>query len=191
MNIFEGSRRIVKAIAALWVVGFAVAAFFTQSTLHVQYKVLTFNGAPYLQSKSNCGDDDAFEWGAPIFTTPKGTVVSPSLCFEARGGFRDKDGRELKLVPYKVDRVTDKIWGNEKYSTDVSNYTKEYARKFSAPVEDYPKLDQMGKANWWSTIIDGAALMVGGLVFLFVTTFIIGWVARGFMGIPKGKDSKE
>jgi hypothetical protein len=33
--------------------------------------------------------------------------------------------------------------------------------------------------------------MIGGLVFLYLLTVTLGWVVRGFMGIPKGQDSKQ
>jgi hypothetical protein len=191
MNIFEGSRRIATATAVIWVAGFAIAAFNVEGTAYARYKVITVNGSAHLQSKSTCADEDAFEWTTPDFKTPNGTNVDISLCFEAKDWFTNKDGAKLRLVPYKSDPVTQKIWGDDKYSTNVSNYTKEYARQFVVPAADYAKLDQLGRAAWWSSIKEGALWMIGGLVFLYLLTVTLGWVVRGFMGIPKGQDSKQ
>jgi hypothetical protein len=33
-------------------------------------------------------------------------------------------------------------------------------------------------------------LFGGGLVFIWAFTWIVGWITRGFMGIPRGQDSK-
>lgn len=191
MNIFEGSRRIATAIAVIWVAGFAIAAFNVNGTAYAHYRVITVNGSAHLQTQRNCADDDAFEWSTPAFTTPKGTYVDISLCFEAKDWFTDKDGSKLRLVPYKSDPVTNKIWSADKYSTNVSNYTKEYARRFHPSTDDYTKLDQLGRAAWWSSIKEGALWMLGGLVFLFFLTVTLGWVVRGFMGIPKGQDTNQ
>ena len=32
---------------------------------------------------------------------------------------------------------------------------------------------------------------ISGLLFLWAFTWVIGWVVRGFMGIPRGQDKKE
>jgi hypothetical protein len=32
--------------------------------------------------------------------------------------------------------------------------------------------------------------LVGGLAFIWAFTWVVGWIARGFMSIPLGQDSK-
>lgn len=39
---------------------------------------------------------------------------------------------------------------------------------------------------WWGT----AKLALGGLLAIWLTTSLIGWVVRGFAGIPRGQDRK-
>ena len=36
-----------------------------------------------------------------------------------------------------------------------------------------------------------ASVVLGGLLFILVFTWVIGWIVRGFMGIPRGQDQKN
>ncbi len=35
-----------------------------------------------------------------------------------------------------------------------------------------------------------ASVAFGGLLFILVFTWVVGWIVRGFMGIPRGQDKK-
>ena len=47
------------------------------------------------------------------------------------------------------------------------------------------------KVAWWSELEAYAIWFLGGIFILFIFTLATGWVARGFLGIPTGKDYKE
>jgi len=37
----------------------------------------------------------------------------------------------------------------------------------------------------------GAGWLISGLLFLWAFTWVTGWIVRGFMDIPKGRDHRE
>lgn len=39
-------------------------------------------------------------------------------------------------------------------------------------------------------IYRSAMIGLGGLAFIWVFTWVVGWIVRGFRGIPRGQDSK-
>jgi len=41
-----------------------------------------------------------------------------------------------------------------------------------------------------SDLIMTAGIAFGGVLFILVFTWAIGWIIRGFMGIPRGQDKK-
>ena len=43
-------------------------------------------------------------------------------------------------------------------------------------------------ANWQDKIFLNSFSMTGGLVFLFIFSWSVGWIIRGFAGIPSGQD---
>ncbi|PUE12246.1 hypothetical protein [Limnohabitans sp. T6-20] len=186
MNIFEGSRRIAKITAGLWITGFAIAAFNVSDTAYVTYLVPTFNAAPVLSSDDSCPNDSYKDYSIQNTKTPSGTDVNITLCFEATDGF--DEGR--RLVPYKIATDSKLIWGSDKYSNEVRDYAKKYISNFRVNVADYERIDRKGNSRWWSQVKEGATIMIFGLVFLFALVHAVGWIVRGFMGIPKGQDSK-
>lgn len=58
-----------------------------------------------------------------------------------------------------------------------------------------PKADEKWiDGQWWSLVMKeiglGALGAVSGLLFLFAFTWTMGWIVRGFMGIPRGQDHR-
>lgn len=186
MNIFEGSRRIALAIAALWVGGFVIAGLNTETKAYATYIVSGYNAQAFLKIDGGCSNDGFNDFWSYHGKTAKGTAVTASLCFEATDGFQG--GK--RLVPYKLDAVTNKVWGNDSWSADVREYAKKYREKFQLPSADFDLLDTMARNRWWTEIKEGFSWMIGGLFIFYVVVLAIGWVVRGFMGIPKGMDYK-
>jgi len=42
----------------------------------------------------------------------------------------------------------------------------------------------------FSSIADYIGSLAGGLIFVWAFTWGVGWIVRGFMGIPRGSDQK-
>lgn len=193
-NSFEGARRIAKLVAALWILGWIVAAFTSSSSVWGVTYQIAGPGAVPIRVESGCDTaDDASE--SLSRTTSKGTYVALTLCFK-HSVF--DDGR--KLIPYLLDKGTYddileskivKVRGNEKYSTDVLNYTRSVASSFKLSKSDEEWIDAQG----WSVRLKefgwGALWVIGGLVFIWGFSLAVGWIVRGFRGIPQGQDRRE
>jgi hypothetical protein len=80
--------------------------------------------------------------------------------------------------------------GNEKYSTEVSNYTKMVANGFRLTKADEEWADSKLWPARWENIKEGLLATVAGLAFLWIFSWGVGWIVRGFAGIPTGQDMR-
>lgn len=181
MNVFEGARRIVKILAGLWVLGCVGYAFTINPYANVTYVVSAVHQPPSLM-KTSCPDNAASEtnWD---FKTKKGNQVTVTLCFLPSLDFV---GAKTPLIPYVA--ADGKIYGNEKYSSGVMTYTKDVMKRFSLPSEDHDSLDTQARDKWWSALWVNVQVLVAGLIFIFGLAWCVGYVVRGFMGVPRGSD---
>jgi hypothetical protein len=46
-------------------------------------------------------------------------------------------------------------------------------------------------ADWLKGGIGVLVMLLGGLVSLYLLSLVTGWITRGFLGIPRGKDSRN
>jgi len=70
----------------------------------------------------------------------------------------------------------------------------EAARRFSKLVASIWIIGWIIKAlneGMQSNPIVFASVVFGGILFILVFTWVIGWIMRGFMGIPRGQDQKN
>lgn len=177
VNIFEGARRISLLIGALWVVGWGAHAVFSEPYSRVTYSVLWL-GVPFVSGV--CPDDAAAEYINR--KTPWGEDVNVELCFLAS----ETDNGEM-LVPY-ADAGEGKAWMGRKYSTEVQQYTESVARKFQLTpegIEAFESIQRKALLEQWGV---AAMSLFGGLAVGWAVVAAIGWIVRGFMGIPRGQD---
>jgi hypothetical protein len=188
MNIFEGSRRIAMLVGASILVVSIFNAFTIGKDIYVYYKIENIGSTPVLAESglSECQDDAYREYSVKKTTLPSGIMVSTTLCFPTVSGFKGGE----KLIPYKMDKTSGLMWGADKYNNLVRDYAKEVANEFQIPVADHKKLESISSANWWRDFKAGFMLTAAGLVVLYIFTLGVGWIVRGFMGIPHGQDSK-
>lgn len=183
INVFEGARRIAKLFAAIWVIGWIVAAFYVSPSINVTYKIVGPGKAP-VRLTEGCPSDSAREYRS--IKTNSGTEAWVTLCFFAISA---EDG--TSMIPFYVDPETKALWGKEKYSTEVSQYTNRVAASFTISQADGEWID----SQWWPQFLkelgEGALVAIGGLLFLWTFTWGTGWIVRGFMSIPRGKDRRE
>jgi hypothetical protein len=184
INPFEGARRITRFVQALWVLIVGAFVVIDAPNATATYHT-TGPGRPFLLSPDgfSCGYyEDATEY--VYRTTPAGTDVRVTLCFQAASF---SDGR--RLVPYMLGS-DGQSWGNTTYSSEVSAYTEQRAGQFTLPEADGPELDQ----RWWNAQFGhwktGAIVAAGGCVVLWFFSTIVGWIVRGFMSIPMGQDTR-
>lgn len=183
INIFEGARRITKLIAAIWIIGWLVAAFNVSPSTSVTYQIARPGAVPVLTTEK-CPSDSATEYDHK--ETKSGTKAWVTLCFLA---ITADDGS--KVIPYRADPVKSQWWVERKYSSEVSEYTHRIATSFSIPPSDEARID----SQWWPSFLkelgQGALGAIGGLLFLWAFAWTMGWIVRGFMGIPRGSDCRK
>lgn len=181
INIFEGARRLsVIAYIAIVIVGI-IWAFNDEPYVSIRYRVPSFGVTPI--KVDACDETDEAQF--PTVRTSSHRLVHVTLCF---AGFKMDNSQEL-VFPYA--RMDDKnVFVNSRFSDDVSKYTNQIARSFDLSAIEKQHLDDLWKKKWWSNFflnIGYTAIAVSAVWLLFS---LIGWVVRGFLGIPKGHDSK-
>ena len=188
MNIFEGSRRIAKLTAAGITVGFLIAAF---QLFQLSPKVdVTFQikgpQQPALRASTYECPDDALEVTKYV-STKKRTNANIKVCFLA---FTAHDGR--RLIPFRESKGGEGIWwGDHKYADDVTAYMNDVLNKFQMSDADETFVDESRLGLLIRDIGTGLLTAIATLVAFWAFTWAVGWIVRGFMGIPQGKDSKE
>jgi hypothetical protein len=52
-------------------------------------------------------------------------------------------------------------------------------------------LNQKWWESWRSAYGQGLAVMLGGLIALWIFSLAMGWIVRGFLGIPLQRDTRS
>lgn len=120
---------------------------------------------------------------------------------------------EIKAEEMKAGKVTESLVTFKIKAPDGSiltvkapdGATEEQAIEFAAstwkpqlPLKDAFVLPQSDEkwidGQWWTLFMKeiglGALGAVSGLLFLLAFTLTVGWIVRGFMGIPRGRDHR-
>ncbi len=181
MNIFEGSRRIAKLIGACIAVGFIVGGLHLSPTVDVNYKIQSVGSTP-IQSLEECPEDSRTKTKRTY--TRKHTILNITLCFLA-----DTNVDNQRVIPFK-EVLGEGWWGGKKYSFEVEEYTSKVSDSFSIPISDEAALD----AQYWKVLLKdlavGSMVALASLVSFWGFTWAVGWIVRGFLGIPRGMDQK-
>lgn len=182
LNIFEGARRIALMIAGVAVAGtlFALATY--DPYVSVQYSIANPNGA-FVQIQESCPSDAERHYFSS--RTSSGESVSVDLCLLAMTFGKDN----ARLIPYKIDEQG-MIWGAASYSSEVSDYERKLEGRFKLPASDEgtlkKEISQRYRENW----VSGLGYLVAGLAIFAGVVWAIGWIVRGFLGIPRGMDRR-
>lgn len=177
-NFFEGARRISLLIAAAWVVGWVAYPIFSTPYVSTTYTLFFFDG-PAVPVDSCTGD---FHLANESVAMPDGRKVYVNFCFIAK-----KASNGEMLIPY-ADAGNGKELMNRPYSSEVSNYADSFAKKFKVPTEDLDGLEAKYRAARLELWTFAAQFLFGGLAVGFGFVAAVGWIVRGFFGIPRGKD---
>ena len=178
MNIFEGARRITKLTAGLILIGFIIYGANDTPYITTTYNI-TF-GDPPSQTTRGCPIDSKSEYINR--TTTKKTKVYITLCFLA-----EDFPSSQRLIPYKYENG---VWGDKWYTSNVKQYVDKVSDAFVIPEADEVNLDKQWRAKRISGLGAIFGSMLLSLTLLLVFAWTVGWIVRGFMGIPKGQDKK-
>ena len=182
INIFSGARRLALVLAALAaLIALGVTAFH-EPYVSLSYTVAAPN-APFIRTQEDCP-----EKGATHFLTAsasQGESVFVTLCLLPTTFGEDN----AELIPYKIDSKG-MIWGAEEYSTEVFAYEKELERRLRLSPADLAAVESEKSVKYWQQLRETLLYLALGLAVFWLLITAIGWVVRGFVGIPFGKDSK-
>jgi len=176
-NIFEGSRRIALLVKCLWVIGALIIGWMEYPNI----SLLFVTHGPGQDFQLATGDDCSIGTDGIEFISRDigdGKTASIRLCFKAR---RDNSGQQV--VPYKVES-SGTWWGNGPYSSEVQ------AEAFAVTAVDQQVAREEWERQWWKNIRNGVLIAIGGWIALSLLQVVIGWVVRGFLGIPWGQDRR-
>jgi len=181
-NIFEGARRIALLIGGIAVAGTLVALVTYDPYVSVQYSIAHPNGT-FVRMQESCPS----EADRHYFTTKTSTgkSVSVDLCLLAMSFGKDN----TRLIPYKVDEQG-MIWGGASYSSEVSDYERKLEGRFKLSASDEETLKKEISRRYRESWMSGLGYLVAGLAIFAGVVWAIGWIARGFLGIPRGMDRR-
>ncbi|WP_124945562.1 hypothetical protein [Sulfurirhabdus autotrophica] len=182
MNIFDGSRRIAYLAGGLATAGTLIFAATYDPYISVDYSIARPRGS-FQRMKGACPSEAARHY----FTTTSsyGKQVSIDLCLFTMPFGKNND----QLVPYKIDEKN-MVWGAGSYSSEVSAYERELESRFVLPAEDSKWLEKEISHRYWDNWKESLKNLGIGLAIFAGFVWVVGWITRGFMGIPQGMDKK-
>ena len=182
INIFEGARRISLLSAGVATIVTVIALFTYEPYLPITYSIAHPTGR-FMRLEDSCPSDA----GKHYFTTKTSTgkKVSIDLCLLAMSFGKSGD----RLIPYKVDEK-EMIWGAAPYSSEISAYERKLEERFKIPLGDEEQIAKEISRLHRENMMEGFGYLVAGLAIFGVVVWAIGWVMRGFLGIPHGMDKR-
>jgi hypothetical protein len=200
INWFEGGRRIVSALAALIIIGSACYLFFGGGDNRVVVETSSPSERFQWTLKDCRYPDMNKEWGGTVEFNA-GDPRSVTACFRA-----GKNGQ----IPYalgtrqtSIMKVRDKdvpisynelIYGS-RFSDEVDGYMAARMDRFKFTLEEQ---NAIGDAQWKIGVMhfceratDAFPWLVGLIIGLSVISGGLGWMMRGFAGVPSGQDFRS
>lgn len=183
INIFEGGRRIAVAISAIASIIVLFNLFSESSSLPLYYKV-SYYGLPVEKNDGGeCPYPNRNE--TDYRTTADGKEYYVRICFSASKA----NGGEM-LIPYKEAEEKGMYYMASGGSDVVDTYAKNKVRSFELPPEDMQSIDLLYYKHKIWEFSEGVGYLAIGLAIFWTIISIIGWVVRGFLGIPRGHDRR-
>lgn len=95
------------------------------------------------------------------------------------------------LLKMPVDQSQPRtVWMASEYDNEVRAYMDDVAASLRLGPGDLERLQQVKRQKLWEQWKQALQVLFGGLAVGWVLTAGIGWIARGFMGIPRGHDRR-
>lgn len=185
INIFEGARRIALLLGGGAVVITVLVAFNQDNNYHAQYSLAAPN-APFRKTDGGCQDQ-----GRTIYfdhVTSSGKKISVSLCLEPMT-FKNENEEKAELIPYKTD-ADGMTWGARPYSTEISTYETQVEDRFTMSATDEVVYIKEAAKQWRTELAEAMGYLFVGLAVFGTIVLAIGWIVRGFLGIPRGMDKR-
>ncbi len=186
INIFEGARRIAILLGGGAAVITVLVAFNHDPTYTAMAYSLTAPNAPFRRTDGGCPSE-----GKTIrfnHKTSSGKEVSVWVCLEPMT-FTNKNKEETEVIHYKTD-ADGMTWGAKSYSSEISTYETQVKKRFTMPATDEAVSIQEAAKVWRSHFAEAMGYLAAGLAIFGALVWVIGWIVRGFLGIPRGMDKR-
>lgn len=185
VNVFEGARRIMKLVMVIIALTGLYNAVDSKPDMKLVYEIPFVGEKAVRIDGDGCKTyDDADEVIGSV--NQEGNQYDLILCFKAHRA----DSREM-LIPYEVDAVNKTWQGAGTYDDKVIQYTRSIKNSFSVSDSD----EQFVNKQYWPKKIKAILFPLGIAVIsifgFWIFCWIVGWVVRGFAGIPMRQDSKK
>jgi hypothetical protein len=182
INVFSGARRFALVVGICWLVGCAAYGIFHAPYIYAYFAVNWPGTAPVIVA--DCGPDDAREY---IFRFPaEASGMSGTLCFSALAA---SDGR--MLIPYGAKNADGRWLMNAPYEPAVKSYTRSVAQAFIPSQANMENLNQRVENKLSEQHKEAFYTAAIGIAVWWAIVFIVGWIMRGFLGIPRSHDSRS
>jgi hypothetical protein len=187
-NIFEGSRRLAHVIAGLMIlVGFSVI-YENKPTIYLYYSIKDFGKSPEEIDSDKYYKGDTYNESARehrYIKTSNGILLCANFRFEPVC-YKDIN---KNLVTFKI--IDGMIYGNSPYSPEVAQYTRNTVDNFNFPSETEKRIEKEYFIDRSKQIASDLAILLFCVLIWYGFVRIIGWIVRGFLGIPRGLDNRE
>ncbi len=179
-NLFSGARRIAVLLAITASVVTIIAAAIYDPYISKTYTI-EYPTSPFVKTEESCPSTAGRHYFSK--TTRTGKKVSITLCLLTMEFGKDR----RKLIPYRVD---DKgmAWGAAIFSSEISAYERQLEGRFSLSPRDEEELEREISKRYRDNWISSLEYLAVGLGVFALLVWAIGWVIRGFMGVPQGSD---
>ena len=181
-NIFEGGRRIALLIGGIVAAGTLIALALNDPYVSADYSITNPNGE-FVRMQEPCPSDAARHFFTSKINAKDG--ISIDLCLLSMS-FSESGNR---LIPYKIDEKG-MIWGATTYSSEVQEYRQKLEKRFKLPNKDEDVLSREISQHYRENWISGLSYLIAGLAFFACIVWAIGWIVRGFLGVPRGLDKQ-
>ncbi len=203
INIFVGARRIAILLGGVAVITMLVAL--NQGTYWSATYSLAAPNAPfskvwfsYFYSCLSKGREIILQ-AKPDFISG-GEEVHVFVCLEPMT-FRNENRSTIQLIPYQTD-ADGTTWGTSSGGSRFSTYISADGTLSNTPDSDSSELTtyitQVGKRftieeaeiMWLGRFAEAMVHLAAGLAIFGALVWIIGWIVRGLLGIPRGMDKR-
>lgn len=181
MNVFEGARRISMVIAAAGVLISAIVAHNDKPYIAIPFQIRNIDLPPVQADGCKPFDTDVLE--SVTRWTPQGEKFTADICFTASVA---QDGR--MLVPFQSKDGPFLMGPNN--SDQVREYTSFIAQRFAVPEGGNDAVNNAIEHQKSMHYVRSLGFLALGLFIFWIFVSIIGWIVRGFAGIPTGRDTK-
>lgn len=179
INIFEGARRLAIVAALIATLVTFTYQFFHEPSVSRSYRI-AHPTMPFIRNNDSCPENSYQHYF--FATTNRGNRVWISLCI-----LPSTFGKHL--IPYKVDD-SGTTWTADTFSRQVSEYADGLEKRFRIPNEDQREIDEEASRQYWADVRENLKIYFVGLMIFSGFVYTVGWVVRGFLGIPRGLDRR-